>query len=89
MNCCDLPSSPSACRADFTRLATAASETMRPSQTFSMISSFETRRSLFSTSSASSANTCRSRLDDLAVRAQLDGGEIQLELTELVDHAAR
>jgi hypothetical protein len=65
MNCCDLPSSPSVCRADFTRLATAASETMRPSHTFSMISSLETRRSLFSTSSARSAKTCGSSLTTL------------------------
>jgi 4-oxalocrotonate tautomerase len=31
MQCCDFPLSPSACRADLTRLATAASETTRPS----------------------------------------------------------
>ena len=61
-----LPSSPSASRADLIRLATAASETTRPSQTFSMISSLETSRSRFSTSRASSAKTCGSTGSDLA-----------------------
>jgi len=54
------PSSPSASRADLIRLATAASETIRPSQTFSTSSWRETSRSRFSTRRASSANTCGS-----------------------------
>ena len=57
---CDRPSSPSAWRADLTRLATAESETIRPSQMRSMISSLLTTRSRFSISRRSSANTCGS-----------------------------
>ena len=83
-----LPSSPSACRADFTRLATAASETMRPSQTFSRISSLETRRSRFSTSSASSAKTCGSTGRGSPFCAQLDPGRVELEGLEPVEHGA-
>jgi len=49
-------------RADLMRLDSAASETTRPSQTFSMISSFETTRSRFSMSSDRSANTWGSSL---------------------------
>ena len=60
MNRCDWPSSPSACRADLMRLASAASDTTRPSQTLSRSSFRETRRSRFSTSRVSSARTCGS-----------------------------
>ena len=90
MNCaygrCEQPSSPSAWRADLTRLATAKSEMIRPSQIRSMSSSLVTKRSRFSTTSLSSAKTCGSigiatplvRSSNLAV--------FQFKVFEKIDH---
>ncbi len=83
---CDLPSSPIACRAAFTRLESAASETMRPRQTASRISSRLTTRSRFSTRYTSSAKTCGSTGNTDAVAAQLLRGGVDLECAETVDH---
>ena len=73
-------------RTDLIRLARAASDTTRPSHTFSKISSRVTRRSRFSTSKASSANTCGSIGADFAVLAQLDLCQVELEAVEAIDH---
>jgi hypothetical protein len=73
-------------RAALTRLARAASVTMRPSQTFSKSSSLETSRSRCSTRKASRANTCGSSGRSSTPGAQLGLGQVQLELAEPVLH---
>jgi hypothetical protein len=57
---CALPSSSSACRTDLMRLDSTESETARPDQTVSMISSRGTIRCRFSTSIVSTEKTCGS-----------------------------
>ncbi len=81
-----LPSSPSAWRADFTRLATAASVTTRPSQTFSMISSRETSALPVLDEQREQGEHLRLERLHGPAQAQFDLGEVELELGKPVNH---